>query len=265
MIGGAVLAGLGGAGLFAAWSQAVANAELAGMDEAIRTAPETIPDFSAVQSADEQALIDAVRAPTPPVAIEYAQIAALAARETVTPALKQAEDFVVRNEPQIDFVSRRQPEGRGIRNEVVVALGPEPAIRRPKPVASGRLQSLRERIETPRELERKGRWVLFASDEQNTLGLNLLRGRSGELRRMSWSSDNIAAVGDMQAGIGWRKGAFQASLALVDREVSIYGKSRDERFMAFTISIKPRGARTSRVRDPNVVMPSYYPPKAKPR
>ena len=66
----------------------------------------------------------------------------------------------------------------------------------------------------------------------------------------------------MQAGIGWRRGSFQASLAFVDREISIYGKSRNEQFLAFTISIRPRTGSASRKRDR--MQPEPYSPRANP-
>lgn len=61
-----------------------------------------------------------------------------------------------------------------------------------------------------------------------------------------WAVEKIANIGDVQLGVGWRKGAVQASLALVDREIKIEGREKHEGFLAFTVSVKPRKAKTAR-------------------
>lgn len=254
---GSVLAVMGGAGIVAAWTVATADIVSDDLDEAIRTAPETIPDFSAVPVETAQAEVAAVRTLTPPVAVEYAQFSAAAIDRAATPAFRQAEAAIRDYEPRLRFSGAPRPEG-GVRSEVTLALGDTARVRRR--AAPTMLSGLRNRLEPSREVQRNGRWLLFASDDQQSVGLNLLRGRSGEMARMSWTTDKVAAVGDMQAGIGWRKGAFQASLAFVDREISIYGKSRDEQFVAFTISIKPRDSATGERRDR--MQPRPYAPRS---
>jgi hypothetical protein len=245
-----------------AWTSATADAIPDDPDEAIRTAPETTPDFSAVPIEPAPAEVTAIAAPRPPAAIEYAEASTAAVSAFAQPALRQASEAVRDYEPRLQFASTRRDNG-SVNSEVSLALGNRLRAKRPKARASNRLADLRNRLEPSREIERHGRWILFASDDQQAVGLNLLRSREGELRRMSWTADRVAAVGDAQVGVGWRRGAFQASLALVDREISIYGKSRDERFLAFTVSIKPRHGNSDRRRDR--MQPDAYAPRSRPR
>jgi hypothetical protein len=259
---GAVLALLGGAGLIAAWTQATADIVPDDPDEAIRTAPETLPDFSAVPIEEPQAEVAALRAPTPPVAVEYAQLSAATLDRVASPAFRQAGSAIRDYEPRIQIGGVERDAG-GRYSEVSFGLNRPARVRRPAQTnGSNSLASVRDRLAPAREVERRGRWVLFASDDQQAVGLNLLRARSGEMARMSLTTDGVASVGDMQAGFGWRRGAFQASLAFVDREISIYGKSRDEQFLAFTISIRPRDAASGERRDR--MQPAPYSPRANP-
>lgn len=269
---GALLSAVGGGVLFSVCSSAIANIVDPSLDEPMRTAPETIPDLSATPIELPQAEVEATRAPTPPLPVEYAEAAAVALDRAAAPALRQIEKIEWPKEPRLTLAGERRPEGSE-RAELSLDLGARKPAEGFKPME--RLASLGERMTLSREDERKGRWLLFASDEKQAVGLNLLRGRSGELRRVSWSADKVAAIGDMTAGIGWRKGAFQASLAFVDREISIYGRSRDQQFMAFTLSIKPRARGASRRRDeadegpaivgtPRPIEPSIYPPRGRP-
>ena len=259
----AVLGGLCGAGLWSAWSTATADIVSLDADEAMRTAPETTPDFAAVPIAETEAEVAAIRAPGPPVAVEYAQASAVAVNRITAPAFRQAEAAVRDYEPRVQFASARAVSG-SMRNEISFGLNrPERALRAPPARRNDALASFRNRLEAAPEADRRGRWILFASDEQQAVGVNLLRSRAGEARRMSWTADRVANVGDAQVGVGWRRGAFQAALSLVDREISIYGKSRGERFVAFTISIKPRGGSSNRQRDR--MQPAPYAPRANPR
>lgn len=259
----AVLGGLCGAGLWSAWTTATADIVSLDSDEAIRTAPETTPDFAAVPIAETEAEVAAIRAPGPPVAVEYAQASAVAVNSIAAPAFRQAETVIRDYEPRVQFASDRGATG-AMRNEISFGLNrPERARRAPAVRRNDTLASFRNLLEPAREVDRRGRWILFASDEQQAVGVNLLRSRAGEMRRMSWTADRVANVGDAQVGVGWRRGAFQAALSLVDREISIYGKSRDERFVAFTISIKPRGGVTNRQRDR--MQPAPYAPRSNPR
>lgn len=259
---GAILGGLGGAGLIAAWTQATADAVPSDPDEAIRTAPETLPDFSDVPVEAAQAEVAALRADTPPEPIEYAQLTAGAVERVTAPAFRQAEGVIRDYEPRIKFDGRESATGSRY-SEVSFGLNRPDRTRTRAPAASSNsLASLAQRFQPSREVERQGRWVLFASDDQQAVGINLLRGRSGEMARVSLTTDKVATVGDMQAGVGWRRGSFQASLAFVDREISIYGKSRSEQFLAFTVSIRPRQGASSERRDR--MQPAPYAPRANP-
>ncbi len=259
----AVLGGLCGAGLWSAWTTATADIVSLDPDEAIRTAPETTPDFSAVPIAETEAEVAAIRAPGPPVAVEYAQASAVAVNTITAPAFRQAQAVVRDYEPRVQFASDRGDNG-SMRNEISSGLNrPARARRAPPGRGNDSLASFRNLLQPGRDVDRRGRWILFASDEQQAVGVNLLRSRAGEARRMSWTADRVANVGDAQVGVGWRRGAFQAALSLVDREISIYGKSRDERFVAFTISIKPRAGTSSRQRDR--MQPAPYAPRSNPR
>lgn len=259
----AVLGGLCGAGLWSAWTTATADIVSLDADETIRTAPETTPDFSDVPIAETEAEVAAIRAPGPPVAVEYAQASAVAVNTITAPAFRQAEAVVRDYEPRVQFASDRRDNG-AVRNEISFGLNRPDRARRAPPVRrNDSLAAVRNLLEPGREVDRRGRWILFASDEQQAVGVNLLRSRAGEARRMSWTADRVANVGDAQVGVGWRRGAFQAALSLVDREISIYGKSRDERFLAFTISIKPRAGASSRQRDR--MQPAPYAPRSNPR
>jgi len=68
----------------------------------------------------------------------------------------------------------------------------------------------------------KGRVYLFAAVRGEAVGMNLVAGPSGGLRRDGWSSDTASAlVGDGQVGVGWRKGRVEADLGYVHRGVHI--------------------------------------------
>jgi len=260
IVAGTAVAALGGLGLVAAWTSADADTTVVDPDAPIMTGAETIPDFAAVPTEDERALVRATRAATPPVAVEYAELSAARVAEVARPALREVEDFAWRYEPKFAFTSDPKPF-MASRSEVELNLTPAKP-----PKGQGRLQAIKDRLEAPAPKDRKGRWVLFASDESTAVGLNILKPRSQELRRLSWSTEKVAAIGDMQAGIGWRRNGFQASLSFVDRDISIYGVKRDEQFFAFTISIKPRGKSAPRApRDPAMRDQSYYPPRANPK
>ena len=73
--------------------------------------------------------------------------------------------------------------------------------------------------QTPLKTRQKGHWFIFAAGGSNAVGLNLLNDPQGQLRRAGWSSEHVAAVGQGQLGIGWRKGSLQASFGAVQREL----------------------------------------------
>ncbi|MEY4254977.1 MAG: hypothetical protein RLZZ141_204 [Pseudomonadota bacterium] len=93
----------------------------------------------------------------------------------------------------------------------------------------------------------QGRWYLFAAASGRAVGLNMTRdSQTGDLRRSGWSVDPSAAIiGDSQAGLGWRKGAMQASLGYLHREVKnefgVRGAGMGgDSMVAFSLSIHPR-------------------------
>jgi hypothetical protein len=92
----------------------------------------------------------------------------------------------------------------------------------------------------------KGRWYMFLAGGSRTVGLNMLRGADGGLQRAGWSTDSTSAlVSDAQAGVGWRRGAMQASVGYMHREVkpheAVAGfEKRDDNLVAISFSFKPR-------------------------
>jgi hypothetical protein len=242
VLGATALIVVGGVIAVSAWSHASADpAEDAGSDEIIRTAPETIPDLAAMNAAPAPAAeVASVRTETPPPPVEWAAAGARAADQWTRPKLAQAQTLAARYEPRFDFKLAQRDDTT--ETQVSVGLGPQ-AVAAAKPAlgVKGRIQRLGFRFQTPPELRRKSRWFVFAASSNQAFGMNLLRSRDGEIRRAGWSAEKIAAVGDGQMGVGWRKGSLQASLGLVEREIAAYGRSAHEKFVAFTLSIRPAG------------------------
>ena len=91
-----------------------------------------------------------------------------------------------------------------------------------------------------------GRWYLYAAVSGRAVGLNMLRGDGGGWDRGGWTTDATSALmGDVQMGVGWRKGVLQSSFGLIHREVKgqhmIWGQqTRDDTIAAFSLSIKPQ-------------------------
>jgi hypothetical protein len=89
-----------------------------------------------------------------------------------------------------------------------------------------------------------GRWYLYAAVSGRAVGLNVLHNDTG-WDRAGWTTDATSALmGDVQMGVGWRKGILQSSLGLIHREVKgqhmIWGQqTRDDSLVAFSLSIKP--------------------------
>lgn len=92
----------------------------------------------------------------------------------------------------------------------------------------------------------RGRWYVFAATSGRSVGLNMLRGGDGELRRAGWSTDATSAlVSDAQAGVGWRRGPMQASVGYIHREIKprhgLMGmENKDDDLVAISFSFKPR-------------------------
>lgn len=91
----------------------------------------------------------------------------------------------------------------------------------------------------------RGRWYFFAAASGRAVGLNVQR-TNGDWGARGLSTDTSSAlINDIQAGVGWRKGSVQASLAWMRRKVkaahTLMGwDHRDDSMVAVTMSIKPR-------------------------
>ncbi len=90
-----------------------------------------------------------------------------------------------------------------------------------------------------------GRWYLYGAVNGRAVGLNLMHNDTG-WDRSGWSTDATSGLmGDVQMGVGFRKGIMQSSLGLIHREVKgqhmIWGQqTRDDSMVAFSLSIKPQ-------------------------
>jgi hypothetical protein len=202
---------------------------------------DTAPAYTAAPAvSDAQALTAAVRTTREPAAVEWARASGDALGAWAEPGYRSVERQAARYQPRLSLAPNGDEPGAQVRLE----FGRDGRAAAP----TARQQSLAQSMRLPQELtdarKQEGRWFLFAGGGGDAFGMNLLRGRPGELRRAGWSAEKIAAVGDAQLGFGWRKGPLQASVAFVEREISAYGKSADERFVAFTFSIRPDSART---------------------
>lgn len=91
----------------------------------------------------------------------------------------------------------------------------------------------------------EGRWYLFAAASGRSVGLNMTRTEGG-WGQSGWSTDKTSKlVGDGQLGVGFRKGAMQASFGYVYREIKVQngplGADTDvsDSMAAFSLSIRP--------------------------
>lgn len=92
----------------------------------------------------------------------------------------------------------------------------------------------------------QGRWYLFAAASGRAVGLNMLSDTRGGLRNTGWSTDTAATIGDAQVGVGWRRGATQASFGYLHRELKPrhtlagFDMPDDDQMVAVSLSIKPQ-------------------------
>jgi len=103
---------------------------------------------------------------------------------------------------------------------------------------------------SPAALQNRGRLYLFAAYSGRQIGLNIAHGTQGGIQRLGWSAEGASTlVSDAQAGVGWRKGAWQASVGYVHRDVNSnydngfgnVGMQRlSDNMVAFTLSVHPR-------------------------
>jgi len=98
-------------------------------------------------------------------------------------------------------------------------------------------------------LQDRNRFYLFAAYSGREVGLNFGRGAQGGMQRLGWSADGASTlVSDGQIGMGWRKGAMQASVGYVHRDVNAndagFGnvgmQKLSDNMVAFTFSLRPR-------------------------
>jgi hypothetical protein len=228
-----------GAALFVI-THATADPGSADTDEAIRTAPESFPNFSASANTPAapaaKAETVAVQTPVPPLPLEAAQTSARAMRKWAEPRLAEAAAFAKRYEPRLELKTTETSQGQ-TQTSLAFALGPSPA----EQVANQVKHRIGFDSDSRSTYGNKGRWYLYAATSNDALGFNMLQGMHGEVRRAGFSSERVAAIGDRQAGLAWRKGSMQMSLGYVERELSTFGASLQQRFMALTVSFKAPG------------------------
>lgn len=91
----------------------------------------------------------------------------------------------------------------------------------------------------------RGRWYIFAAASGRAVGLNMLRGQNGDWSRGGLTQDVTSKlIGDSQAGVAWRRGAMQASLGYIHREIrakeGIMGlATQKDDVVALSFSLKP--------------------------
>jgi hypothetical protein len=231
-----------GAALFVI-TRATADPGSAESDEVIRTAPESFPDLAALSAAPAapttptaKAETAAAQTPVPPLPLEAAEAGARAVRQWAGPRLAAARDFAVRYEPAIDVRTTQTQDGQ-TQTRIAFALGANPF--------AATTERLKQRVgyqsDSRAAYGDRGRWSLYAATDNDAFGFNMLQGMHGEVRRAGFTNERVAAIGDRQAGLAWRKGAMQASLGYVERELSSLGESTQQRFVALTLSFKAPG------------------------
>lgn len=148
----------------------------------------------------------------PPVILAGGVLALMAASGAA-----RAGDLPIRSGLSFDVTPYAGAEAGGRRGgaQPGAQLEVGPAAER-KPDLASRLTSIG--VRDGAEFGDNGRWYLFAAGSGRAIGLNVDRDPEGLLRSYGWSTDPTAAVGDMQAGVGFRKGAMQTSVGYVHRE-----------------------------------------------
>ena len=230
-----------GAALFVI-TRAIADPGSADSDEVIRTAPESFPDLTATSAAPApttptpKAETAAAQTPVPPLPIEAAEASARAMRQWAGPRLAEAENLAVRYQPAVDVRTTQTPEGQ-TQTKIAFALGANPFA-----ATAERLErTVGYQSDARATYGNKGRWYMYAATDNNAFGFNMMQGMHGEVRRAGFTNERVAAIGDRQAGLAWRKGSMQASLGYVERELSTFGASMQQRFVALTLSFKAQG------------------------
>jgi hypothetical protein len=231
-----------GAALFVI-THAIADPGSADSDEVIRTAPESFPDLAALSAAPAapttptaKAQTAAEQTPVPALPIEAAEAGARAMRRWAGPRLAEARDLAASFQPAVDVRTTQTPEGH-TQTKIAFALGANPF--------EATAERLEHRVGFQSDARaaygNKGRWFVYAASDNNAFGFNMMQGMHGEVRRAGFTNERVAAIGDRQAGLAWRKGSMQASLGYVERELSTFGASMQQRFVALTVSFKAQG------------------------
>lgn len=95
------------------------------------------------------------------------------------------------------------------------------------------------------ELGDRSRWYVFAAASGRAIGMNVRRDPDGLIRNYGWSSDPAALAGDVQAGVGWRRGSTQTSLGYMHRQFrpasamqNVDYDNKDD-MVALSFSVKP--------------------------
>jgi hypothetical protein len=231
------VAGIGAAALVYAVAGASADVSGADPDQAIITnrlelamPPQTRMEALERKVEDEQSLASAIHPKPTPI-----QWAAAGSSQTATwaqPRLNGVASFAGKYEPRFDLHMVRKGDTDQAQLEV--------SLERKAAAASIPIATRLGLVSTtPPRVREKGHWFAFAAGGSNAVGINWLNDPQGQLRRAGWSSEHVAAVGSGQLGIGWRKGPLQASFGAVERELSAYGQSVNQKFLAFTLSFSP--------------------------
>ncbi|NEX92046.1 hypothetical protein [Caulobacter sp. 17J65-9] len=222
------------------WAHGGATADEPLPDDELITAgvSEAPPFLTSATAAPIAETTSAVSAGTPAAPVEWVQEGVREIDAATAPALRQAERVATRYEPRLSVRMNENDEGVATGSELALALSPQ-ASKTATSSLEQKLDKLAARMGVAEDFGQKPRWVVFAASDNQAVGLNMLRGRKGELKRAGFSSEKVAAIGDAQVGVGWRKGPFQAALSFVDRKIAAFGEDANERFLAFTVSIKP--------------------------
>ncbi|MDR3508773.1 MAG: DUF2219 family protein [Caulobacteraceae bacterium] len=106
-------------------------------------------------------------------------------------------------------------------------------------------------VSPPPPETQRGRWFLFGESSGQVVGLNMSRADHGFMPHTDLSLEGggqPTVISDAQAGVGWRRGAMQASFGYVHREIKNQAAkvlSRDPGdikgdMVALTFSFRPR-------------------------
>jgi hypothetical protein len=165
------------------------------------------------------------------------------AHETQNPALAEENGESGPREVEVEFAAGRERTGIGLDISVAqrasFAANAEGDISR-----AGQASELRLGRGLTREARGNGSsWFVFAASEDESLtwqpGGDASRGGQGA----AFGVRDRVEIGDMQAGVTYEHGPLQASLAYVEREVSVEtgfdsSISRDESFTGLTLTMR---------------------------